>query len=127
LPPRDVLWHLIITVDTIDEVAVLAPSGRVSHATCDLLDKALDEAITAMRAVIVDLAGVDYISSAGLHALARAASRLQMQGAELVLCGLQETVRPAFELAGPIRHLAVEADRDAALRRAAAGTPRVAS
>ncbi len=43
---------------------------------------------------------MDYLSSAGLLALEAILGRLHMVNGEMVLCGLSEPVRMAFELSG---------------------------
>jgi anti-anti-sigma factor len=62
---------------------------------------------------------VDYISSAGLLALEAVSGRVQQADGELVLCGLIEPVRLAFDLAGLLPHFAVEPSRELALTRLA--------
>jgi anti-anti-sigma factor len=67
---------------------------------------------------------VDYISSAGLLALDAIAGRVHQAGGDLVLCGLVEPVRLAFDLSGLLPHFAVEPSRDLAIRRLAEGQRR---
>ena len=71
------------------------------------------------RSVVIDLAGVDYVSSAGLLAIEALATRFMLAGGELELCGLSDPVRLVFELAGLFQHVHVEPDRAAALARIA--------
>ena len=60
------------------------------------------------RAVLLDLTKVDYISSAGLLALDAVSNRVQQAGGELVLCGLVEPVRLAFDSAGLLPHFGID-------------------
>ena len=53
---------------------------------------------------MLDLECVDYISSAGLLALDAVLGRVHVSRAQLVLSGLTEPVRVAFELAGLLEH-----------------------
>jgi stage II sporulation protein AA (anti-sigma F factor antagonist) len=110
---------------TIDEhragsVIVIAPRGRIDSTTSDTLETRLRELDRGGdRRVVVDLAGVDYISSAGLRVMLTLAKRTRDRSGALALCGLEDAVRHVFELAGFLPLFAVEATRDAAVRRAA--------
>lgn len=72
------------------------------------------------RGLVLDLSGVDYISSQGLRAVAHASKRLAEQGRAFVVCGLRDAVSVAFTLAGLATTLAIEASREPAVERAAA-------
>jgi anti-anti-sigma factor len=67
----------------------------------------------------VDLAGVEYISSAGLRVLLMAAKRLRQPPAAVVLCGLGPAVRGVLELAGFLPLFTIEPARREALARLA--------
>ncbi len=49
---------------------------------------------------IVDLAGLDYISSAGLRGILTSVKRLQAAGGHIVLTSLHGTVKEVFEISG---------------------------
>jgi stage II sporulation protein AA (anti-sigma F factor antagonist) len=99
------------------EVLVLTVAGRLAAASCGELTQALMDAIgTGTRRIVVDLSGVDYISSAGLLALEAVAARMRAEGGALVLCGLTVPVRRALDLAGSLVD-AVEPSSDAAVER----------
>ena len=49
---------------------------------------------------IVDLAGLDYISSAGLRGILTSVKRLKAEGGQLVLTTLHGTVKEVFEISG---------------------------
>jgi anti-anti-sigma regulatory factor len=66
---------------------------------------------TESASVVIDLAGVDYISGAGVTVLREAAGN----GTRMILCGLREPVRIALELAQALAGLTVMADRQAAI------------
>jgi anti-anti-sigma factor len=102
-------------------VAVLAIEGRIDTTTSGAVEESfarLDD--QGVRALLVDLGRVEYISSAGLRVLLVAAKRMREVRGRLVLCGLTDPVRQVFELAGFLPLFAVEATRDAALARLAA-------
>ena len=64
------------------------------------------------------LGAVDYISSAGLRVLLMTVKRLRGNGGQLVLGGLNASVRQIFELAGFLSIFTVETDVDRAVARA---------
>ena len=51
------------------------------------------------RRLVVDLSAVSYIDSSGLAVLIEGMQNVEAYGGKLVLAGLQEKVRPIFEMA----------------------------
>jgi anti-anti-sigma factor len=99
---------------------VIAPAGRLDSVSSSELEKMVVARIDAgERRLVLDLAGVEYISSAGLRVLLLAAKRLREPPAALVLCGLGSSVRTVLELAGFLPLFVVEAGREQALVRVA--------
>ena len=91
-PPRT--WDLRITLDEREAFALLTVSGRISGRTSGRLREAL-QACKSVKPLLIDLAGVDYLSSGGIRVLSEAAGP---QG--LVLCVPPGPVQIALELAG---------------------------
>ena len=58
---------------------------------------------------------MDYLSSAGLLALEAVLGRLHMVDGEMLLCGVTEPVRIAFDLAGLLSQFTEVPSRDEAL------------
>lgn len=97
---------------------VMAPVGRLDSVTSNELEKRLVARIDAGdRRLVFDMAGVEYISSAGLRVLLMAAKRLKDPAGALVLCGLGPSVRTVLELAGFLPLFVVEPARHEALAR----------
>jgi anti-anti-sigma factor len=117
LPPR-LVWPLSIHAERCDGVLVLAPCGRLGTVSSgDLIEVIADALGAGERLLVLDLAGVDYISSAGLLALDAVLGRLHQAGGQLVLASLSEPVRLACDFAGLLPHFTVEPSRDAAIQR----------
>jgi anti-anti-sigma factor len=90
-----------IDQSTHDGVTVVAPFGRIDTTTSAALDDALRQVVDrGARSLLVDLSGVEYISSAGLRVFLILAKRTRDLGGRLVLCGLGQPVRQVFQLAG---------------------------
>ncbi len=97
---------------------VIAPTGRLDSVSSSALEQLVASRLDAgERRVVIDLAGVEYISSAGLRVLLMAAKRLKQPPAALVLCGLGPSVRTVLELAGFLPLFAIEPARAEALAR----------
>ena len=98
---RRLTWPLLVEASQGPPAEVLMLSGRLSAPTAATLSRVVDEALTAGRLrVVLDCSGVDYISSAGIAALERAAERMTHAGGALVLCRLHESVRVSLEVSG---------------------------
>jgi anti-anti-sigma factor len=87
--------------DPQDEPDVLRLSGRLGAPTAGDLQRVLDEVVrSGGRQVVLDCRGVDYISSAGIAGLERAAERMRTVGGALILRGLHDAVRVSLEVSG---------------------------
>lgn len=96
---------------------VVAPLGRIDSGSSEELEERLQDLLAGGdKRFVLDFAAVDYISSAGLRVLLLLAGKLRSGGA-LVLCGLGESVREVFDLAGFLPLFVVEPTRDLALSR----------
>jgi anti-anti-sigma factor len=103
-----------------ERVVVIAPLGRLDSVSSGELERRVVERIDAGdRRLVLDLAGVEYISSAGLRVLLMAAKRLKDPPAAVVLCGLGPAVRSVLELAGFLPLFTIEPARAEALARLA--------
>jgi stage II sporulation protein AA (anti-sigma F factor antagonist) len=107
-----------IAEDRANDALVVAPAGRLDSVTSSELERHLAARLAAgERRLVIDLAGVDYISSAGLRVLLMAAKRLKEPSSALVLCGMGPGVRTVLELAGFVPLFAIEPARAQALAR----------
>jgi stage II sporulation protein AA (anti-sigma F factor antagonist) len=99
-----------------DGVTIIAPQGRIDTTTSGTVEDAIRRVVdSGARDLVVDFAGVDYISSAGLRVLLVLAKRMKDMRGRLVLCAMPEPVRQVFHLAGFMPLFKVEPSRDAAL------------
>lgn len=110
-----------IREDRRDGITVVAPVGRLDINTCGELEASLLRHLGAGESrLVVDMAGLDYVSSAGLRVILMLAKKLDAQGGRLVLCSLVHAVREVFELSGLTQVFAIETSREAAVARIAA-------
>jgi anti-sigma B factor antagonist len=105
-----------IAEETRSGVLALAPRGRVDSGSSAALHKALlgplEQGVTRL---VVDMAGIEYISSAGLRVFLLLARGARERGAQLTLCGMRPAVRQVFDLAGFTPQFRVEPDLEAAV------------
>jgi anti-anti-sigma factor len=84
-----------------DGALVLYVSGKLNAATAPDFEKAMDEAFAdAADELIVDLADVDYLASAGLRVFVSSQKKAQGSSLNLSLRNLQDVVREVFEVTG---------------------------
>jgi len=84
------------------DTVVLFPEGRIDHATAEQFKAALaphlDTCAAGRGGVVIDMTGVEYISSVGLRVLMLASKQAKAQGCALAVCWLQPVVREIFEI-----------------------------
>ena len=73
--------------------------GRLDSLTAPELEEALEESYDGLEKLILDLAKLEYISSAGLRVLLGASQVMDEQG-EMVVRNLTQPVRDVIELVG---------------------------
>jgi anti-sigma B factor antagonist len=81
---------------------VLAPQGRLDHANCEAFQADLaqhSEACKRDAAVLVlDLSGVEYVSSAGLRCLMIAARDAKARTGRIMVAAMQPVVAEIFQI-----------------------------
>jgi anti-anti-sigma factor len=84
------------------KAVIVAAAGRLDMATADLLKNRVIPLVTEAgkkgEVVILDFAGVDYISSAGLRVLMLAAKEAKAAGSKIAVAALQPLVNEIFEI-----------------------------
>ena len=73
--------------------------GRLDTITAPALDKTINEDIADTKNLVLDLKGLEYISSAGLRVLLSAQKKMQKIGSMKVMNVCQE-VMDVFEMTG---------------------------
>lgn len=81
--------------------------GRLDTTTAPMLDKAINEDIAGVKDLVLDFAGVEYISSAGLRVLLGAQKKMQQVGS-MKLIGVCEEVMSILEMTGFADILVIE-------------------
>lgn len=84
-----------------EKALVVSVTGRMDAVSAPDFDKQVEKEIDkGETCFVLDLSGLDYISSAGLRSMLVLAKKLKSKEGGLVLCGLQEMVIEVFEVSG---------------------------
>ena len=88
-----------IKKDFRDHEAVLSVSGRLDTTTAPSLEAAVVETAGACDRLVLDFAGLEYISSAGLRVILKAQKAMSAKGG-MKLLHVNETIMEIFEITG---------------------------
>ena len=77
----------------------LAPAGRLDTLTAPELEQTIKENLDGITSLTMDLADLEYVSSAGLRVLLSAQKAMNAQG-EMKVCHVNETIMEIFEVTG---------------------------
>ena len=98
---------MTIEIKANADATTIAVAGRLDSTTAPILDKTINEDIKDVKNLILDIAGVTYISSAGLRVLLSAQKKMQKIGSMKVRNVCPE-VMEVFEMTGFADILVIE-------------------
>ena len=81
--------------------------GRLDTTTAPHLEAEFKQSIDGVEKLVLDFAGLEYLSSAGLRVLLAAQKVMNKQG-EMILKNVNETINEIFEVTGFIDILTIE-------------------
>lgn len=91
-----------LNAKNLQGTVVVSIAGRLDHAGAptlkDKLAPLLLDCHNDGHPMVLDLSGVDYVSSVGLRVFMLAAKQVGSQGGKLVVAGLQPIVKEIFEI-----------------------------
>lgn len=90
---------LTITKTVENGKAVVQPEGRLDTITAPEMESAVREILPGLTDLTLDLAKLEYISSAGLRVLLAAQKAMNTQG-KMTVTNVNETVMEIFEVTG---------------------------
>ena len=85
----------------------VAVEGRLDTTTAPELEAALKEDIEGVEELVIDLANLEYISSAGLRVLL-AAQKIMMKQGKMVVTNPNDVISEIFEVTGFLDILTIE-------------------
>jgi anti-sigma B factor antagonist len=114
-----------VRVETLEQATIVIAEGRLDFSAAGNFQRQVEQALAgtehAPRALIIDCADLEYISSAGLRVFLLAARSAQRAGQAFAVCSLRQSVREVFDLSGFSRVMSVLPDRAAALAQLPGG------
>jgi anti-sigma B factor antagonist len=82
-------------------IMILRLMGRLDASTVGQLERALSDAQqSGVRAILIDLSQLVYVSSSGLRVMLSARSAIRKKGGDIFLCALSHSVREVFDMVG---------------------------
>lgn len=103
--------------ETVEGRTVLHVRGRADNASAAIFQELVDPYLDDNRTdLILDLSGLDYISSAGLRVLLVIARKLEANNGKGVLCGMSDVVSDILEISGFIKLYGVAKNVDSAVK-----------
>ena len=89
------------------EETIIEIAGRLDTITAPALEKSINEDIDDIKNIVLDLKGLEYISSAGLRVLLSTQKKMQKIGSMKVI-NVCEEVMEVFEMTGFADILTIE-------------------
>jgi anti-anti-sigma factor len=100
------------------EICILQPKGRLDSATGPAFEADIAKQLAGgADKLLIDLAALDYISSAGLRIILSAAKQMKSRSGRLVLCSLNSQIREVFDISGFSSILDISPAREEAMNR----------
>lgn len=100
-----------------DGVLVLGLRGRLDSITSEDFEKKLLGSVRdGETRLILDFQELDYISSAGLRVLLKAAKELKVINGRMALCSLKDYIKEIFEMSGFVSFLPIHASLEESLK-----------
>lgn len=96
-----------ITTKKENTTLTVALEGRLDTTTAPELEKALQEADASVTELILDFAGLAYVSSAGLRVLLTAQKKMNKQG-KMIIRNVCDDIKEIFEITGFLDILTLE-------------------
>ena len=90
---------MTIEIKKTETETIIEIVGRLDTITAPALDKTINEDIGDTKNLVLDVKGMEYISSAGLRVLLAAQKKMQKIGS-MKVTGVCEEVMEVFEMTG---------------------------
>ena len=98
---------MTIEIKKNEKEVIIEIAGRLDTNTAPALDKTINEDIGDTKNLVLDVKGMEYISSAGLRVLLSAQKKMQKIGSMKVI-GVCDEVMEVFEMTGFADILVIE-------------------
>lgn len=82
------------------QTLTLALEGRLDTTTAPELEAVIRSSLEGVGSLVMDLAGLDYLSSAGLRVLLSAQKQMNRKKGKMVVRHVCETIMEVFDMTG---------------------------
>jgi anti-anti-sigma factor len=89
------------------ENSKLVVVGRLDTQTAPELEKEIDEVIINSKELVLDMTGLEYVSSAGLRVILKAQKIMNTKGS-MKLIGVNDSIMEVFDITGFLDILTIE-------------------
>jgi len=93
---------MALTHRSYGEARVVSPRGRLDHDNCEMFQRDLATELDACEkehaSLVLDMSGVDYVSSAGLRCLMIAAKQAKSHAGRIVIAAPQAVVAEILQI-----------------------------
>ena len=80
-------------------IVTLSLVGKIDTENYEILDREIGRVLTEpVKTLILDMQGVDFITSAGIGTIVKAKTSLKRKGGDIAMINLQPQVKTAFEI-----------------------------
>ena len=105
-----------VKTEETKNAVVLSVGGSLDSTSSPELGECLEPVITeGDKAVVLDLSGTSYVSSAGLRVLLSTTKRLRAAGRSIVVCGVSANIMEVIKVTGFHRILEIRDTLEQAL------------
>lgn len=99
-----------------EDATILMLDGRLdTNNAASVEQNVFDLVEQGTQMLVFDFSQVDYISSAGLRVILKAAKQIRASGGDMAIYGMRAKVREVFEMSGFLSILTVRDNRDDAV------------
>jgi anti-sigma B factor antagonist len=96
--------NLSIETDTAQNFSVMKIMGSIDSETAPQFDRALSELLNGNRnKIVLNLQGVDFLSSAGLRAMVKALKDAQKSGGDVRLAAVSQPIEVILRTVGMLQ------------------------
>ena len=86
--------------ESMGDVVVVTVAGRIDSDTAPEFDKELTQIVSGSSRLVLDLKGVDFVSSAGIRAMVKASQAAEKSGGAVKLAYVPESVNSLLYTVG---------------------------
>ncbi len=97
-----------ITKTVEGEKLTVVLEGRLDTLTAPELEESLSSALEGIKELVLDLSGLEYLSSAGLRVVLSTFKTVSAAEGKMTICNANEMVSKVFELTGFGNIVAIE-------------------